>query len=109
MKGLAEAKLQRATSYIFKSKTSSRKSKISERHTRQLGWISADKQAELKYELVKEVNSWQNCSLKCARTVSKNRRALNAVVLLHWIDVTSQLPRLRKQPRITINRECLKL
>ncbi|GKC24336.1 hypothetical protein Tco_1026486 [Tanacetum coccineum] len=63
----------------------------------------------LRYELVKEVNSWQNCSLKRGRTVFKNGRALNAVLLLYWIDDTSQLPPLRKQPRITINIECLKL
>ncbi|GKE27527.1 hypothetical protein Tco_1442911, partial [Tanacetum coccineum] len=33
------------------------------------------------YELVKVVNSWQNCSQKYGRDVSKNGRALNAVVL----------------------------
>ncbi|GJW98638.1 hypothetical protein Tco_0180446 [Tanacetum coccineum] len=36
------AKPQKATSDVFESKTSSRKSKITLRHTRQLGWISTN-------------------------------------------------------------------
>ncbi|GKB88836.1 hypothetical protein Tco_0961108 [Tanacetum coccineum] len=41
------AKPQRATSDVFESKISSRKSMITRRHTRQLGWISAEERAEL--------------------------------------------------------------
>ncbi|GJY33700.1 hypothetical protein Tco_0418169 [Tanacetum coccineum] len=40
-----------------------------------------DLKHELKYELVKVVNTWQNCSQKYGRDISKNERALNVVVL----------------------------
>nr|GEW32453.1 hypothetical protein [Tanacetum cinerariifolium] len=40
-----------------------------------------DLKPELKYELVKVVNNWQNCSQKYGRDVSKNGCALNVVVL----------------------------
>ncbi|GKA51844.1 hypothetical protein Tco_0745040 [Tanacetum coccineum] len=62
----------------------------------------------LSTKLVKVVNSWQNCSLKYGRDVSKNGLAFNADVLHHRILDTLQPPPLRKQPRITINRECCK-
>ncbi|GJX35482.1 chlorophyllide A oxygenase, chloroplastic, partial [Tanacetum coccineum] len=77
MKDLLSAKPQRATSdkeYADGSKESQ-------------GWqypddpdkVLFDLKLELKYELVKVVNSWQNCSQKYGRNVSKNGRALNAV------------------------------
>ncbi|GJU07522.1 hypothetical protein Tco_1123952 [Tanacetum coccineum] len=47
----------------------------------QLDKVVFDLKPELKYELVKVVNSWQNCSQKYGRDVSKNGRALNAFVL----------------------------
>ncbi|GJT07536.1 hypothetical protein Tco_0841998 [Tanacetum coccineum] len=40
-----------------------------------------DLKHELKYELVKVMNTWQNCSQKYGRDISKNERALNVVVL----------------------------
>ncbi|GJT03441.1 hypothetical protein Tco_0824610 [Tanacetum coccineum] len=62
---------------------------------------------ELKHvpstKLVKAVNSWQNCSLKYGRDVSKNGRALNTSYVLHRIPDTSQLPPLRMQPRIILD------
>ncbi|GJT97067.1 hypothetical protein Tco_1092585 [Tanacetum coccineum] len=105
--------------------------------TYSLGWISAEEQTELKLffktelggklnnmlwrdkrlfelkpvpstKLVKVVNSWQNCSLKYGRDVSKNGRALNTSYVLHRILDTLQPPPLSQQPCIGINRECCK-
>ncbi|GJZ63336.1 ALP1-like protein [Tanacetum coccineum] len=59
-------------------------------------------------KLVKVVNSWQNCSLKYGRDVSKNGRALNTSYVLHMILDTLQLPPLWVPPHISINRECCK-
>ncbi|GJX89846.1 hypothetical protein Tco_0343172 [Tanacetum coccineum] len=56
----------------------------------------------------KVVNSWQNCSQKYGWDVSKNGRALNMLYFHHRILDTSQLPPLRIQLCITINRECCK-
>ncbi|GJV16229.1 hypothetical protein Tco_1361552 [Tanacetum coccineum] len=47
----------------------------------QLDKVSFELKPELKYELVKVVNSWYNCSQKYGRDVSKNGRALYTDVL----------------------------
>ncbi|GJU09121.1 putative ribonuclease H-like domain-containing protein [Tanacetum coccineum] len=59
-------------------------------------------------KLVKVVKNWQNCSLKYGRDISKNGRALNTSYVLHSILDTSQLPPVRMQPRISINRDYCK-
>ncbi|GKE70634.1 hypothetical protein Tco_1528706, partial [Tanacetum coccineum] len=43
--------------------------------------VSFELKPQLKYELVKVVNSWQNCLQKYGHDVSKNGGALNADVL----------------------------
>ncbi|GJS79118.1 hypothetical protein Tco_0728999 [Tanacetum coccineum] len=58
-------------------------------------------------ELTIEARS-DNCSLKYGRDFSKNGRALNTLYVHHGILDMSQLPPLRIQPRISIDRECSK-
>ncbi|GJZ26799.1 hypothetical protein Tco_0571052 [Tanacetum coccineum] len=77
-----------------------------------ISWYVGQSVLELKpvpkYEVGKSSKQLAQCSLKYGWDVSKNGRAFNADVLHYRILDTSQLPPLRKQPRITINMECCK-
>ncbi|GKE11047.1 hypothetical protein Tco_1414598 [Tanacetum coccineum] len=77
-----------------------------------ISWYVGQSVLELKhvpkYEVGKSSKQLAECSLKYGWDVSKNGRAFNVDVLHHKILDTSQLPPLRKQPRITINMECCK-